>query len=59
LAKINPQITRKNQDIYCIELEDGQSIKLTYDHKVLTQRGYVQCKDLTLDDEILSADFGG
>lgn len=46
--------TRTNVQIYELELEDGQKIKMTHDHKVLTARGYVECKDLRTDDFVLT-----
>ena len=46
--------TRTNVQIYELELEDSQKIKMTHDHKVLTARGYVECKDLRTDDFVLT-----
>lgn len=48
------QKTRENAQIYELELDDGQKIKMTDNHKVLTTRGYVRCKDLKNDDLILT-----
>jgi ribonucleoside-diphosphate reductase alpha chain len=46
-------LTRINAEIVTIELEDGKEIKCTPDHKIFTlNRGYVEAKDLTKDDEI-------
>lgn len=36
-----------------VEVEDGRTLRLTSDHRVYTQRGWVEAGDLTLDDEIL------
>lgn len=36
--------------VYTLELENGESIRLTADHEVLTQRGFVPAKDLRFDD---------
>jgi hypothetical protein len=42
------------KDVYEVELEDGTTIELTEDHKVLTQDGYKQVKDLTEKDMLFS-----
>ncbi len=40
-------LTKKNADVYEIELENGQKIKATKEHKFLTKnRGYVELQDL-------------
>lgn len=41
-------------DIYEIETEDGIVLKLTSDHNVLTERGYVEVKNLNENDNIIS-----
>lgn len=47
--------TRENAEVIEIETEDGKFIKLTPDHKVFTEnRGYVEAKDLTGDDVLIS-----
>jgi hypothetical protein len=45
------------EDAECmrIELEDGRTIEGTLDHKVWTQRGWVELQHLTDDDDVLSA----
>ena len=43
-----------NKDVYEVELEDGTTIELTEDHKVLTQDGYKQVKELTENDMLFS-----
>lgn len=46
--------TRKNTNIIEIELEDGEKIELTPDHKVYTKnRGYIEASFLNEDDIIL------
>lgn len=47
------------KDVYEIELEDGTTIELTEDHKVLTQHGYKQVKELTENDLLFSIDLMG
>ena len=42
------------KDVYEVELEDGTTIELTEDHKVLTQSGYKQVKELTEKDMLFS-----
>lgn len=49
----NVRKTRKNADIYKLTLEDGNSIKMTADHLVYTQRGWVALKHLKATDKIL------
>jgi hypothetical protein len=44
--------TKKNAEIFEIELINGQKIKATEDHPFLTQRGWIKLKDLTENDEI-------
>lgn len=39
-----------------IELENGNIIQVTPNHKVYTQRGYVRADELTHDDDIVSID---
>jgi intein/homing endonuclease len=42
------------RDIIELQLEDGETLKLTEDHLVMTQRGWVQAGELTTEDELLS-----
>jgi hypothetical protein len=44
--------TKKDVQVYEMELENGLKIKATDEHQFLTQRGYVKLKDLKDDDEI-------
>jgi len=43
----------KRQKILKIVLEDNNIIKITGDHKVLTDRGWVRANELTLNDNII------
>ena len=45
--------TRKQADIYELELENGMKIKATPDHKILTTKGWISLIDLKQDDEVL------
>jgi ribonucleoside-diphosphate reductase alpha chain len=48
-------LTRKNADVIKLELENGEEIKLTPDHKVYTEnRGWVKAADLTEEDILIS-----
>lgn len=40
------------KDIYCLTVKSGQYIKATYNHKILTNRGWKVLKDINLDDYI-------
>jgi len=42
------------KEVYEVELEDGTTVELTEDHKVLTQDGYKQVKELTENDMLFS-----
>ena len=46
----NVQQTRKNVDVYELELEDGRKIVCTADHKVCTAKGWKPISELTQDD---------
>jgi len=42
------------EDILELEFDDGRIIECTFDHEILTEnRGWIQAKDLTYDDEIV------
>lgn len=41
------------KEIYKVELEDGIEIELTADHKVLTQDGYKEIKELNIEKDYL------
>jgi len=45
--------TSLEEKMYEIELENGEILRITGNHKVLTQRGWIQSKDLVITDEIL------
>jgi PBSX family phage terminase large subunit len=46
-------MTRLNADIWELELEDGKILQATGDHKIMTQRGYIELQQLTLSDMIM------
>lgn len=50
----NAKKTQTNVDIYELELENGYKIKGTYDHLILTTKGYKQLGTLTQSDEVLT-----
>lgn len=42
-----------NEDMYEIEMENGQKIKITGNHKVLTTKGkWIKVEDLTINDDL-------
>ena len=45
--------TETNTEIFEIELEDGRKIKITSNHPVLTQRGWIEVQHLTDNDYIV------
>lgn len=49
----NVKLTRRNQKIFKITLEDGRIIKATDEHPVLTKEGWKQLKELTNEDYIV------
>jgi DNA polymerase III alpha subunit (gram-positive type) len=46
--------TRKNAKLLRIKLKNGQILKLTPDHQIYTNKGWIEAKDLTKDHCILS-----
>ena len=46
--------TKENAKLLQITTKSGKKIKLTPDHRVYTQRGWVEAGELSLDDKILS-----
>lgn len=46
------RMTRKEADVFEVELADGRSVKATADHPILTQRGWVMIKELLPTDKI-------
>lgn len=49
----SPRIGKVTNLEYEIEMEDGSIFKCTDNHPFLTNRGWVEAKDLTEDDEIV------
>ena len=49
----NVHKTRENIDIYELELDNGYKIKGTYDHPILTTKGYKLLGELTNEDEVI------
>lgn len=48
-------ICNGERDLLEIEMEDGRSIKVTEDHLMMTDRGWVKAGELTMYDKILQA----
>lgn len=47
------RLTRKKQDIYKLKLSNGYELKGTYDHPILTTKGYKKLGELTSKDKII------
>ncbi len=45
--------TRKNAKIFKLKLSNGKTVRLTEDHPVYTERGWVKVMDLRCDDKIM------
>ena len=52
----NVRRTGRDVPIYAVTLENGAVIKMTAEHLVLTQRGWVQLRHLKGKDKILQID---
>lgn len=46
-------ITRKNADVYELELENGAILKATADHRVLTAAGWKEIRNLSFEDDLI------
>lgn len=44
----------ESADMYELTMEDGSSVKITGNHKVLTERGWIEAQDLEDGDEVVS-----
>lgn len=56
LKKVNKVFEKSKEDSYDlleIELENGEIIKITENHEIKTNRGWIKAKDLELNDEII------
>lgn len=47
------------QEVFEIELVDGNKLKLTANHRLLTKRGYVELKELYFTDEVVTLKESG
>ena len=54
---LNHNIQQNNNDWYEIELEDGKKIKCTGNHKIFTDKGWVETKDISLNFDIFTYDM--
>ena len=43
-----------NGNLICIEDNNGHILKVTPNHKIYTQRGYIRADELKIDDELLT-----
>lgn len=55
-AQIKPffdvRMTSPDEEIFELTLENGKAVKLTANHPVLTERGWVKLQDLRMDDKV-------
>lgn len=55
VVKLHTNLVKSNSArMLEIEMEDGNILKITDNHKVLTKRGWVEAGNLTIDDDIIS-----
>jgi hypothetical protein len=55
---LHKNLTISNKEaMYEIEMEDSSIIQITGNHKVLTDKGWKQIKELAIDDEIIHCNF--
>ena len=52
LARVGRVFDREVEEVLELEI-DGRTIQITPEHPVLTKRGWVEAKDLAVDDEVL------
>lgn len=48
-----PMKRHYNSELICIEIEDGKVLKMTPEHPIYTQRGWIEAKELNTKDEVL------
>ena len=52
-AVATPSVSYDEQQLYMVTLKNGASISVTDQHRFLTGRGWVQCCDLSMSDEVV------
>lgn len=50
------RMTREFAEVFEITTNDGRTLKCTADHKIMTERGWVECRYLMPSDRIISLD---
>lgn len=50
----NVFVSGESDTFFEFEMDNGEIFKVTPTHPILTQRGYVNARDITLEDEIVS-----
>lgn len=54
-ATVTVPMKRKNKEqLICLETEDGKILKMTPEHPIYTQRGWIEAKDLKVEDEVFT-----
>jgi len=55
VVKLHTNLPKSNSaEMYEFEMEDGSKIQITGNHKMLTDRGWVEARDITENDNIIS-----
>src|SRR5690625_4094622 len=56
VAKATPSVSYTEEQLYLVKLKNGVSMSVTDEHRFLTNRGWVKCRDLVISDLIVFAD---
>lgn len=57
-GKLEGIVEKETEELIELITENGQKLKVTSDHKIYTRRGWIEAKDLKIDDEVITYDKG-